>query len=149
MNTADRSIAHIDTALRRRFEFIEMMPKYDELDFEIDTINIKELLRSINDRIEVLYDREHTIGHAYFINLSNESSITDLKLIFKNKIIPLLAEYFYSDWDKIDLIFNRNGFINSSSVTVGDITKKIYSIDDTKLDDIVNYKKIINNTNEE
>jgi 5-methylcytosine-specific restriction protein B len=149
MNTADRSIAHIDTALRRRFEFIEMMPKYDKLDFKIDTINIKELLKSINDRIEVLYDREHTIGHAYFINLSNESSITDLKLIFKNKIIPLLAEYFYSDWDKIDLIFNRNGFINSNNVTVGAITKKIYSINDTKLDDIVNYQKIINNTNEE
>jgi 5-methylcytosine-specific restriction protein B len=149
MNTADRSIAHIDTALRRRFEFVEMMPEYDELDFELDGAHIGKLLESINDRIEVLYDREHTIGHAYFINLTSDSSIDDLNHIFKNKIIPLLAEYFYSDWGKIDLVLNKNGFIDSKDITVGTIAKKIYSINNTALNEIKNYQNIISKIDED
>ena len=106
MNTADRSIALMDTALRRRFEFVEMMPEYDELNkINIEDINIGEMLKTINERIEYLYDRDHTIGHAYFLGVSNMSSLEN---VFKNKILPLLQEYFYDDWEKIRLVLGDN-----------------------------------------
>jgi len=109
MNTADRSIALMDTALRRRFEFSEMMPKSDLVDFSVEKkISIKNLLETINKRIEYLYDRDHTIGHSYFMELDSKSSIEDLGNIFKNKIIPLLQEYFYDDWEKIRLVLGDN-----------------------------------------
>lgn len=112
MNTADRSIALMDTALRRRFEFTEMMPDLTILEQinDVDGINIQSLLESINKRIEYLYDRDHTIGHAYFMDLKVDSknNITTLSNIFKNKIIPLLQEYFYDDWEKIRLVLGDN-----------------------------------------
>lgn len=119
MNTADRSIALMDTALRRRFEFIEMMPDYkvlstgefskedaesdqgQENDLKVGDINIRLLLMKINERISYLYDRDHQIGHAYFIGIKD---IDDLNNVFKNKIIPLLQEYFYDDWEKIQIV---------------------------------------------
>ena len=102
MNTADRSIALMDTALRRRFEFVEMMPEYDNLnEINIEDINIGKMLKTINERIEYLYDRDHTIGHAYFINVSDLKTLAN---VFKNKILPLLQEYFYDDWEKIRLV---------------------------------------------
>lgn len=105
MNTADRSIALMDTALRRRFEFTEMMPDTKELEgIEIDGINIAQLLDTINKRIEYLYDRDHTIGHAYFTSLKESPTLEALEGIFKNKIIPLLQEYFYDDWEKIQMV---------------------------------------------
>ncbi|EAI3284008.1 restriction endonuclease, partial [Campylobacter jejuni] len=87
MNTADRSITSLDTALRRRFEFIEMMPDVSKLSMDCEGINLQELLKAINTRIEYLLDREKTIGHAFFIGVEN---LNDLKSIFQNKIIPLL-----------------------------------------------------------
>lgn len=115
MNTADRSITSLDTALRRRFEFVEMMPDETKLksievmhDGEKKTINLQELLKAINERIEYLYDREKTIGHAYLMDIS---SLSGLKEVFQNKIIPLLQEYFHNDYEAIQAILNGNGMI--------------------------------------
>lgn len=117
MNTADRSIALMDTALRRRFDFEEMMPNLsvlEEID-EIDGINIKSMLEKINKRVEYLYDRDHTIGHAYFMSLKDNPSLSELENIFGNKIIPLLQEYFYDDWEKILMVLG-DGFVQKSEI---------------------------------
>lgn len=108
MNTADRSIALLDTALRRRFEFFEYMPNEGLLPTDVDGINVKEFLSIINKRIEYLFDREHTIGHAYFIK--DNLDFDGLVSIMKNKVIPLLQEYFYGDYDKISLVLG--GYTN-------------------------------------
>lgn len=116
MNTADRSLALVDTALRRRFEFIESMPKPSVLAGTIVThngvdINIEHLLTMLNKRIEALYDRDHTVGHAYFTrikDLKDEDRFNELKTVFRNKIIPLLEEYFFEDWQKIRLVLGDN-----------------------------------------
>lgn len=149
MNTADRSIAPIDTALRRRFVFEEMAPNPDLLnkekiivkvskDDENDTgIELDKLLEAINTRIEYLYDRDHTIGHAYLIDVK---TLDDLKFTFKNKIIPLLAEYFYEDWENIKLVLNdkKHKFISikekgnhlALSEMDKNYNKKLYSVND-------------------
>ena len=92
MNTADRSIALLDTALRRRFDFEEMMPKPEILNNKIvdgTNINLTQLLKQINCRILNKFDRDHQIGHSYFMNINNN---TDLRRVFINKIYPLLNE---------------------------------------------------------
>ncbi|EKE4867507.1 AAA family ATPase, partial [Campylobacter jejuni] len=111
MNTADRSITSLDTALRRRFEFVEMMPDVSKLSMDCEGINLQELLKAINTRIEYLLDREKTIGHAFFIGVEN---LNDLKSIFQNKIIPLLQEYFYNDYALINAVLNKNGMLEIS-----------------------------------
>lgn len=115
MNTADRSIALMDTALRRRFNFIEMMPDCRTIEDVVirqngKEVNIGNVLDIINRRIEFLFDREHTIGHAFFTSLKNEdsNSIKRLANIFRNSIIPLLQEYFYDDYEKIRLVLGDN-----------------------------------------
>ena len=109
MNTADRSIATIDTALRRRFYFKEMLPNPNVLeDIYVDDVCISEMLDLINKRIEVLFDREHTIGHAYFMPLKANPTLETLARIFENNIIPLLQEYFYEDYEKIRLVLGDN-----------------------------------------
>ena len=112
MNTADRSIALIDTALRRRFSFIEMMPNEDVLaginSISGQELDVARMLKVINKRIEFLYDREHTIGHAFFMGLKNEPTLDKLATIFENSVIPLLQEYFYEDYQKIQLVLGDN-----------------------------------------
>ena len=110
MNTADRSIARIDVALRRRFNFIEMLPESETLkDILVDGIDIAKMLDTLNKRITVLLDREHTIGHSYFLQpLKEDKSIDCLATIFENEIIPLLQEYFYDDYEKIQLVLGDN-----------------------------------------
>lgn len=102
MNTADKSLAQVDIALRRRFEFVEMMPKPSLLD-DIDCLDIDfpMLLKTINQRIELLYDREHTIGHSFFMPLKDDPSIERLARIFELEILPLLEEYFFEDWERV------------------------------------------------
>ncbi len=102
MNTADRSIALLDSAIRRRFDFVEMMPRPELFrDVSVEGVNIMQLLSTINKRIEILCDREHMIGHAYFMPLMTEPKLEILGHIFKNAIVPLLQEYFYGDYQKI------------------------------------------------
>jgi 5-methylcytosine-specific restriction protein B len=104
MNTADRSIALMDTALRRRFSFVELMPDINALPAEpVGGVDLRRLLGALNRRIEFLFDREHAIGHAY---LCNAKSFADVAAALSQKIIPLLQEYFHDDWSKIQLVLD-------------------------------------------
>ncbi len=115
MNTADRSVEALDTALRRRFSFVEMKSNPDILESchkskgiittnEGVTIYLIDILKKINERIEVLIDKDHQIGHSFFINVN---SLDDLRVVFKNKINPLLEEYFYGNFAKIGLVLGE------------------------------------------
>jgi len=104
MNTADRSIALLDIALRRRFEFEELFPIYNVIDRRVDGVDLGKLLRKINDRLEYLADRDRQIGHAYLIKVK---SLEDLKNCFKLQIIPLLQEFFFDDWSRVQLVLSR------------------------------------------
>ena len=115
MNTADRSISLMDTALRRRFSFIEMLPNESLLrEVKVGELDVSEMLKKINKRIECLFDREHTIGHSFFMELigsqsdSKELFVEKLSGIFKKSVIPLLQEYFYEDYSKIMLVLGDN-----------------------------------------
>ncbi len=131
MNTADRSVEALDSALRRRFSFVEMMPKPELLagvgikGFKDTTL--KKLLEVINKRIEVLKDREHQIGHSYFMKFAGKGPIEAeaLKKVFTDKIIPLLQEYFYGDYEKIQLVLG-NGFVEEDNNEVQFAGKTLY-----------------------
>lgn len=131
MNTADRSVEALDTALRRRFVFEEVMPKpklLTEIIFE--GFNLELVLKLINQRIEALLDRDHTIGHSYFIKL--ESSDTEgLSKVFENNIIPLLQEYFYNDYEKIALVLGE-GFVKEKEI-LKNIFPKFNKIDEPEI----------------
>jgi len=123
MNTADRSVEALDAALRRRFSFEEMEPKPELIkthghvkDGMVEDIDLANLLTTINKRIEVLLDKDHQIGHSYFMCVSN---LDELKSAFKNKIIPLLQEYFFGDYGKIGLVLGA-GFVKVSEKKTDD-----------------------------
>ena len=117
MNSSDRSLTGLDIALRRRFTFIEMPPKPELLTgVEVKGLDIRKLLEVINQRIEVLLDRDHCIGHANFMTLQKDPSLTNLAQIFKQKIIPQLQEYFFDDWSKINMVLNANGMLRSNGI---------------------------------
>ena len=113
MNTADRSIALLDTALRRRFEFEERMPDphHPGVGADVGGVDCRRLLEAMNRRIAVLLDREHQIGHTYFLRVDTREALAET---FRNRIVPLLQEYFYDDWEKIRAVLNENGFIVKS-----------------------------------
>ena len=116
MNTADRSVEALDTALRRRFEFKEMMPDYNVIANEVvNEIQLSEVLKTINDRIELLIDRDHTIGHSYFVGVNTPEKLANA---FNNKIAPLLQEYFYGDYGKIGLVLGKGFVENQKNDTI-------------------------------
>lgn len=165
MNTADRSIALMDTALRRRFQFIEMMPDSDVLRKihadKVEDLDVAAMLDKINERITFLYDREHTIGHAFFTGLKDDASLAKLQSIFEKSVIPLLQEYFYEDYQKIQLVLGDNAksddnlkFILDEKVVaknifkgnaedVIDLPEKRYLINKVAFGNINSYKEIL------
>lgn len=165
MNTADRSIALMDTALRRRFEFEEMMPDAEVLEslgvatIVIDDaeLNVARMLDVINARIEYLFDREHTIGHAFFTRLKDDPTLETLAGIFEKNVIPLLQEYFYEDYEKIQLVLGDNAkddeykFVLDKPLRIRDmfrgnpdidLPEKSYSIQREAFRRIESYKQI-------
>ena len=138
MNTADRSIALMDTALRRRFQFVEMMPDTDILkNVTVEGVEIAPILKKINERITFLYDREHTIGHAFFIKLIDSPDINTLGSIFEKSIIPLLQEYFYEDYQKIQLVLGDNHKVDVSTKFIKDEEVKVAEIFKGKATDVI------------
>lgn len=131
MNTADRSVEALDTALRRRFSFRETMPDYSVVEKELGAKNfwndssVSEILKKINKRITHLIDRDHQIGHSYFLNLkdvpANEFSTT-MAAIFSENIIPLLQEYFFNDFSRIGMVIGE-GFLNNIKWGANDFAK--------------------------
>lgn len=111
MNTADRSIATIDIALRRRFYFEEMMPNSTLVATNVEGINLQSVMNNLNKKIQVLLDRDHQIGHAYFMNILNKRQLEN---VWYSKILPLLNEYFYGDWEKLKLMVNS--FIQEENI---------------------------------
>lgn len=158
MNTADRSLAHIDTALRRRFEFRELMPDTRLPHLQVlggDSIDVGRMLSIMNRRIEALFDREHMIGHAYFIN---QISLAD---VFRRRVIPLLLEYFFEDWSKVRAVLaddqvddeNRQFVlehkVNDSLFASGSAhAKTVFSLNDTALENPDAYRKIYESVSE-
>lgn len=126
MNTSDRSIASIDIALRRRFKFKEMMPEIDLVaDFKC---NFQECFKTLNERISILLDRDHQIGHSYFIKEKHKDLGTEeLKEIWFDSIIPLLNEYFYGDWDKLQAILGEAKADESSFIKKQTINKTTFA----------------------
>lgn len=107
MNTADRSLASLDIALRRRFSFVEMPPRPELLQERVVAgVDLERLLTVINQRIEALLDRDHCIGHACFMPLGSGDSLDALARVFRSQIIPLLQEYFFEDWERIHWVLN-------------------------------------------
>ena len=151
MNTADRSIQLLDTALRRRFDFVEMMPKPELISENVEGVNCKRMLEEMNKRITALLDREHQIGHTYLLRVHD---MAGLSYAFQNKIFPLLQEYFFDDWAKIRAVLGQNRFVKDGDVPnlfldleQADEDRTIYERlpgDDDRWTDPEEYKKIYN-----
>jgi 5-methylcytosine-specific restriction enzyme B len=155
MNTADRSIALLDTALRRRFTFRELMPDPSRLAIDIEGINLRTILKNLNNRIEFIFDREHQIGHAYFTGCRSRADVDEA---MRNKVIPLLAEYFYEDWSKVALVLGdlethdgniTGGFLKRSVLTAppgleDDEGRPRYRWEVRTEDEGFNYNRLVN-----
>ena len=153
MNTADRSIQLLDTALRRRFDFVEMMPEPEHKDISTDVegVDCQEMLKAMNKRITALLDRERQIGHTYLLRVHD---MAGLSYAFQNKIFPLLQEYFFDDWAKIRAVLGGNSFVVEQSAAgmlreneQVDEDRTIYERlpgDDSGWTDPEEYKKIYN-----
>ena len=146
MNTADRGIALLDTALRRRFDFIEKMPDVRHVEEDIENVDGQAMLGAMNERITVYLDREHQIGHTYLIGVK---TIDRLAEVFQRSIVPLLQEYFYDDWAKIRSVLNENPFIHErkigTSIRDVDPERPVFELlpqDDDKWADAESYRKI-------
>ncbi|WP_022761982.1 AAA family ATPase [Butyrivibrio sp. AD3002] len=152
MNTADRSIALMDTALRRRFQFKEMMPNADVLRNiganMVEDLDVAAMLEKINERITFLFDREHTIGHAFFTGLKDEPTVEKLASIFSRSVIPLLQEYFYEDYQKIQFVLGDNAKSDDRYKFIKDIPVVAKDIFKGSVDDIIDLpeKKYVINT---
>jgi hypothetical protein len=118
MNTADRSVEALDTALRRRFEFKELAPDPSLLNFAVaDQVHVGNMLKTMNRRIEKLCDADHAIGHAYFLPLEDDPTLENLQRVFETSVLPLLREYFYGDWGKIGLVLGRDFVVRRDAGT--------------------------------
>ena len=146
MNTADRSIQQLDTALRRRFTFVEMMPDPDNdlISEDIDGVDCRKLLRAMNERIALLLDREHQIGHTYCLKVETLQALADT---FRNRIFPLLQEYFYDDWRKIHAVLGENAFVQKRKAGEG-YTKKLVTEFDLIEEEHVVYERLRNSAPE-
>lgn len=135
MNTSDRNVEAMDIALRRRFNFIEMPPEPALLRPAIEAgVDLEKLLNTINIRIEALLDKEHLIGHAYFMGVA---TLDDLIALFDNKIIPLLKEYFFGDLNKIGLVLGKQ-FFNKIQA----IDQQLFGDFDADFIEELSYKKV-------
>jgi 5-methylcytosine-specific restriction protein B len=129
MNTADRSLAGLDVALRRRFEFLEMLPDAEALSgVVVAGVPVDELLSTMNRRIEVLLGRDYMLGHAYFMRLKDTPSLDALAQVFRLQVLPLLQEYFFEDWQKIAWVLNDHRksddtvrFLRQTNGSMGDL----------------------------
>ena len=126
MNTADKSLIEMDTALRRRFAFMELMPDLNLVKNTIDSISLKKLLEKLNKKIRKKNLRDKQIGHSYFMDISD---MNKLKMVFRFEIIPLLQEYFYEDYNELGEILGKI------------ISKDKMSVNEELIDDTENFKK--------
>jgi len=115
MNTADRSIALLDVALRRRFTFVELMPQ-PKLLGEVAGVPLGQLLTALNRKLEAYLDRDQQIGHSYFMGLND---VADLRFAWEHKVMPLLQEYFYGDGEKLEAILGKK-FVQTQTIKLGD-----------------------------
>ncbi|MXR36119.1 McrB family protein [Craterilacuibacter sinensis] len=121
MNTADRSLAGLDLALRRRFTFIEKPPKPELLDgLKVTGVDIGRMLRVMNQRITVLLNADHCLGQAYFMPLLRDPTLSQLSAIFRQSILPLLQEYFFEDWERIRWVLNDQSKPDHAAFIVAD-----------------------------
>ena len=148
MNTADRSVEALDTALRRRFTFEEIPPDYDldQLQYEFEEIAAADILKTINTRIEKLTNKDHAIGHSYFFLKENEMPEEKLPTVFYKNIIPLLQEYFYGDFSKIGLVLGK-GFVRKKSWSLAEAafadfdSESATDFNDREIFEIIDYTK--------
>jgi len=153
MNTADRSVEALDTALRRRFSFEEMPPDYslNQLDYTVFNYKASQLLETINNRIEKLLDKDHTIGHSYFMVTEGKNEEKELLKSFYKNIIPLLQEYFFGDFGKIGLVLGK-GFVNKkawdkSTDTFADFDYESSDFEERDIYEIIDYRDSDHNYN--